>query len=108
MVVEPLPAADWAAVVDGASHACRTPKIGRKLYCLFLQAGFTDVTVELITRPDTDGRLLGMVKNMTAYARAGGTLSEAILAKVETSIDQAVAEETYLALAPQFVVTARA
>lgn len=108
MIVEPLPSADWAIVVNAADHACRTPKIGRKLYGLFLQAGFTDVSVQLITRPDTDGRLLGMVKNMADYARTSGKVNDAIIEKVVASVDEAVAQKTYLALAPQFVVTARA
>ncbi len=108
MIVEPILPLEWAAVVDAASHACRTPDIGRKLYGHFTRAGFQDVNVDLMTRPDTEGRLLGMVKNMVGYARSSGTLSEAAIAKVETAIDDAVAQKTYLALAPQFVVTAKA
>lgn len=108
MVVEPLPTDDWAAIVDAASHACRTPDIGRKLYGLFVKAGFRDVNVQLLTRPDTDGRLLGMVRNMASYARASGKLSDAVIDKIVASVDDAVSENTYLALAPQFVVTAKA
>lgn len=108
MIVEPLPPDDWAAVVDAASHACRTPNAGRKLYGLFSQAGFTDVQVELTTRPDTDGRLLGMVRNMVGYGRESGKLDDAMAEKVLAAVDEAVAAKTYLVLAPQFVVTARA
>ncbi|MDD9913615.1 MAG: methyltransferase domain-containing protein, partial [Rhodospirillaceae bacterium] len=108
MVVEPLPDSEWTAIVDAASHACRTPNIGRKLHGHFVRAGFTDVAVQLITRPDTEGRLLGMVKNMVGYARASGKLSDDFIEKTAASIDAAVAAKTYLALAPQFVVTARA
>ena len=66
------------------------------------------MAVQLITRPDTEGRLLGMVKNMVGYARASGKLSDDFIEKTAASIDAAVAAKTYLALAPQFVVTARA
>ena len=106
MVVEPLPSATWATVIGAAGHACRTPDIGRKLYGLFVRAGFSSVKVQLLTRPDTEGRLLGMIKNMADYARSSGTVSEALIDEVITMVDEAVEQKTYLALAPQFVVTA--
>ncbi|MGI9423821.1 MAG: methyltransferase domain-containing protein [Hyphomicrobiaceae bacterium] len=108
MIVEPVPSDDWAAVVRAAGHACRTPKIGRRLHGLFRRAGFRDVSVQLITRPDTDGRLLGMVRNMAGYAKASGELDDAVIERVLASIDEAVERNMYLALAPQFVVTAKA
>ena len=108
MVIEPVPADDWAALVDAASHACRTPDIGRKLYGLFTAAGFGEVNVQLITRPDTDGRLFGMVSNMAAYAKTSGVLDDAAIEKVVSSVTEAIAQKTFLALAPQFVVTAKA
>jgi ubiquinone/menaquinone biosynthesis C-methylase UbiE len=64
MVVEPVPAADWSALVTAASRACRTPDIGRKLYTLLRRAGFSAIDVQLITRPDTEGRLLPMIKTI--------------------------------------------
>ena len=108
MVVEPLPQSDWTALIEAAGHACRTPDIGRKLHGLFVRAEFSDVQVQLITRPDTEGRLLGMVKNMVGFARTSGHLNESMLADIESLIDAALDEKTYLALAPQFVVTAQA
>ena len=69
MVVEPIPSNDWAAVVSAASHACRTPDIGRKLHGFLPRVGFSDIDVQVITRPDTDGRLVPMIRNMAAYAR---------------------------------------
>ena len=106
MVVEPLPSEDWQAVVAAAAHACRTPDIGRKLYGYVAAAGFTDIQVQLLTRPDTEGRLLGMVKNMVEYARASGALADRFLDDVVQAVDHACDSGTYLALAPQFVVTA--
>jgi ubiquinone/menaquinone biosynthesis C-methylase UbiE len=38
MVIEPVPVKDWAVLVNAASHACRTPDIGRKLYGLMGRA----------------------------------------------------------------------
>src|SRR5262249_51795928 len=60
MVIEPVASKDWAALVNAASYACRTPDIGRKLYSLMGRAGFSDIRVQVVTRPDTDGRLLPM------------------------------------------------
>lgn len=106
MVVEPVSPGDWAALVGAAGHACRTSDIGRKLYGLLQRAGFASVDVRVITRPDTDGRLLPMLKNMAGYARASGSLSEAAIDKVLSTVERAVSERSYLVLAPQFIVTA--
>lgn len=106
MVVEPLAASDWAALVDAASHACRTPDIGRKLYGFIGQAGFSDIKVQVVTRPDTEGRLLPMIKNMAGYARGGGKMSDAGVEDILSRIEQAIASGRYLALSPQFIVTA--
>ena len=106
MVIEPVPSADWVALVNAASHACRTPDIGRKLYGLMERAGFTSIDVQVITRPDTDGRLLPMVKNMAGYARSSGKLTDVDIDKVLSGIELAISEKSYLGLAPQFIVTA--
>lgn len=106
MIIEPVPSKDWVALVDAASHACRTPDIGRKLYGLMGRAGFSDINVQVVTRPDTDGRLLPMIKNMAEYARGSGKINDADVEKILSTIEGAVSDGTYLALAPQFVVTA--
>ena len=69
-------------------------------------AGFTDIDVQIITRPDTDGRLLPMIKNMAGYARDGGDMRAADIDRILSTIEQAISDGRYLALAPQFVVTA--
>ena|SRR5437667_6464060 len=56
--------------------------------------------------PDTDGRLLPMIKNMAGYARGSGEINHADNEKILSTIEQAVSNGSYLALAPQFVVTA--
>ncbi len=106
MVIEPVPFKDWVAFVNAASHACRTPDIGRKLYGLMGLAGFSDIDVQVVTRPDTDGRLLPMIKNMAGYARGSGKTNDAVIEKILSTIEQAISAGSYLALAPQFVVTA--
>jgi len=106
MVIEPVPAKDWAALVNAASYACRTPSIGRKLYGLMIRAGFSDIDVQVITRPDTDGRLLPMIKNMAEYARSSGEIDHAGVENILSIVEQALSDKNYLALAPQFVVTA--
>ena len=106
MIVEPVPSKNWAAFVDAASHACRTPDIGRKLYGLMALAGFSEINVQVVTRPDTDGRLLPMIKNMAGYAQSSGKMSDADIEEILTTIERAISAASYLALAPQFVVTA--
>ena len=106
MVIEPVPSKDWAALVIAASHACRTPNIGRKLYGLMGRAGFSDISVQVVTRPDTDGRLLPMIRNIAEYAQAGAEINKADIERMVLIMEQATSQGSYLVLAPQFVVTA--
>ena len=69
-------------------------------------AGFSDIGVQVIARPDTNGRLLPMIKNMAGYARGSGKTNDADIEKILLTIEQAISGGSYLALAPQFVVTA--
>lgn len=106
MIVEPVPAEDWSALIAAASRACRTPDIGRKLYNLLRHVGFSTIDVQLVTRPDIEGRLLPMIKTIADYARGSGEIGEAEIDKILFSIEQARSHGRYLFLAPQFVVTA--
>jgi ubiquinone/menaquinone biosynthesis C-methylase UbiE len=106
MVMEPVAAADWSALVTAASRACRTPDIGRKLHALLRRAGFTAIDVQLVTRPDTEGRLLPMIRTIADYARSSGRIGDAKIEEILLCIEQARADGTYLFLAPQLVVTA--
>src|SRR5262249_57468953 len=56
MVVEPIPAAEWSALVTAASRACRTPAIGRKLYTMLRHAGFSTLHFPLFPPPPTHPR----------------------------------------------------
>jgi len=64
------------------------------------------IDVQVITRPDTDGRLLPMIQNMAEYARGSGKINQVDVEKILFMIEQTVSHGSYLALAPQFVVTA--
>jgi len=106
MIAEPVPTEDWSALITAASRACRTPDIGRRLYGLLRQAGFSTIDVQLVTRPDTEGRLVPMIKTIADYARGSGKIGDSEIEKILFSIEQARADGRYLFIAPQFVVTA--
>jgi hypothetical protein len=89
-----------------ASACSKTPDIGRKLYGLMRLAQFSDIDVQVVVRPDIDGRLLPMIRNMAAYAQASGKINNAVTESILLVIEQAISQRSYLALAPQFVVTA--
>lgn len=107
MVVEPIPTAEWERVVTAARHACRSPEIGRRMTGLLARSGFRDIEVQVVTRPDTDGRLLPMIETILDYARDSGAMPDAELDGIVPFLRQAIVERTYLVVAPQFVVTGR-
>ena len=105
MVVEPVPTKIWNAFISAAAHACQTPNIGRKLSGLLARSDFRDIDVQVITRPDMEGRLLPMIKDMAGYAKESGKMANEEVDGVLYTLNQALNEGTYLVLAPQFVVT---
>lgn len=70
------------------------------------RASFSDINVQVVIRPDTDGRMLPMINNMAGYARSSGRIGHANIENILSTIEQAISDGSYLALAPQFVVTA--
>ena len=107
MIAEPVPTEAWQAFVAAAGQACRTPEIGRKLTGLMAKSGFRDVEIQLLTRPDTEGRLMPMLTTMAQFARDAGGMDTAETYAILATLDQALAEGTYLVLAPQFIVTGK-
>lgn len=103
---DPVSPEDWRIVLDSALHAFRTPAIGRKMYGFALEAGFTDVAVQVIATPETTGRMLNFIKNMAGYAREGGMHDEETVQRVVDIASQAVEDGTFFSLNPQFLVTA--
>lgn len=106
--VEPVPTAEWQALVDAASWVWPWPDVGRRLLRFARQAGFSDVSVRVLTSPDTTGRLRGMIDTVAGYARAASTLESDRIDAILRQVEQALADGTYLAISPQFVVTATA
>lgn len=107
MVVEPVPEADWQRLLVSARWAWPHPLIGRQLHGIARRAGFGEIAVELLGAPDNTGRLAGMVANAMGYARTAGDLPVEEIDRIEALIEQGRADGTYLAVAPQFGVTAR-
>jgi ubiquinone/menaquinone biosynthesis C-methylase UbiE len=105
-VIDPVPAAEWRALLDAAAHAFRTPTIGRQLYGLARGAGFADVQVAIVANPDTHGRALHFANNVAGYARDGDSgIAEADIQRVVDIATNALAEGRFFALNPQFMVT---
>ena len=107
MVAEPVPHDLWRAFVKAASFACATSDMGRKLPGALHAAGFSDVTISIQANADTEGRLLGMIRNMGNYARQSGKIDAEQVDTVVALLEQARDAGRYLAVAPQFVVTGR-
>lgn len=107
MVAEPVAHEPWRAFVEAAAYACRNADMGRKLHTAFRQAGFADVNVRIVATADTEGRLLGMIRKMAAYAAQSGRIPPEDAEQVLQEVGTAVAEGTYLVVSPQFVVTGR-
>ncbi len=105
--VEPVPTPEWRALIEAASGAWPRPEIGRSLYGIAKQAGFLEVSVHVLTSPDTTGRLKGMIDTVSGYARESGKMDLERIERILTQVEGAIANGTYLAISPQFVVTAR-
>lgn len=110
---------DWGAVVfeparerftrimAAAGVAFRTPLIGRSLYGMFRRAGFSDIRVQVLASADTTGALISVLRNMAGYARTSGQIADAEIDAFLDDVDRALAEQTYFAVLPQFLVTGR-
>lgn len=107
-VVDPIPAHEWRTFIDAAALAFRTPSIGRQMYRLALEAGFENVQVSVLARPDTRGRMLNFINNAAGYAKLGGQLDDAGIQAIVHQAHEAVESNTFLAVNPQFLVTATA
>lgn len=105
--VEPVPTREWMAVIEAASWAWPHPEIGRRLYGVAKGAGFEAVSVQVLTKPDTEGRLIGMINTVMDYGGQSGLLDDERLDAIRETIERSLSDHTYLAIAPQFVATAR-
>jgi len=105
-LLEPL-GEQFIRIMSAANIAFKTPLIGRNLYGICRKLGFQDIRVQVLANPDTAGGMRPVLHNMVSYARTAGTLEETELTTFLEQVDQAVADRTYLAILPQFLVTAR-
>jgi len=106
--VEPVPTDDWRALIEAASWAWPRPEIGRGLYGFARRAGFGEVAVQILTSPDVNGRLVGMIKTVMGYAKSSGEMESGRIDSILRQVEDGLTNGTYLAIAPQFVVTATA
>lgn len=104
--VEPVPTSEWRALIGAASWAWPRPEIGRKLYGYARQAGFDEVSIQVLTNPDTNGRLMDMIQTVAGYARSSGALETGRIDTILQMVEQGISDESYLAISPQFIVTA--
>lgn len=105
-VIEPLSLEDTRKLIDAARFAYKTPLIGRKLRAYCLEAGFADVEINILARPDLAGRLAVVARNLAGYGVECGTLSEAEADRILAVIEAGLEDGRYFALNPQFLVTA--
>jgi ubiquinone/menaquinone biosynthesis C-methylase UbiE len=108
MIVEPVPEDDWQVLLRSSRWAWPNALIGRQLHGVARRAGFGEIAVQLLGAPDNSGRLDGMIKNAIGYARTAGDVEAAEIDRIEALIEQGRMDGTYLAVAPQFAVTATA
>lgn len=108
LAVEPLGPERIAKLFSAASVAYRTPLIGRKLYAFMRAAGFREVGVEIRASADVRGHFSPILRNMASYARASGRLEPAFIDELLADLDAAIADETYVLVLPQFLVTGQA
>ncbi len=104
--VEPVPSEEWRALIEAASWAWPRPEIGRGLYGFARRAGFKNVAVQVLTSPDIEGRLDGMIQTVAGYARESGAMELFRIEAILETVKRAKTEGSYLAISPQFIVTA--
>ena len=105
VIVEPWGKATVDRFFAAAAPAFREPHIGRKLPGAFHAAGLTDIQVRLVPIVDRTGTLLSVLRNMRSYIRTFQTLPDAEVDALLMSAERAVADGTYMACLPQFLVT---
>ena len=107
LIVEPWSPDEIREVFAAASGAFREPFIGRRLPGALADLGYSDIRVAIEASADRDGRMWSVLENMAGYAQTPGGMPAARLAELLTRIDSAIANGTYMAVLPQFFITAR-
>ena len=107
-LAEPVPSDLWNELMRAISPIFRTPNIGRRLFGYAKAAGFSDIEVQVASRPDTVGRLLPMVRGLCNRAKKMRAMSLKRVEEIERLLEEAARSGTLLILNPQFMVTATA
>ena len=105
VVIEPLTPAEVTELFEAAAPAFKEPYVGRKLRAAFLRTGFSDVEVRVTASVDATGRMRGVIENMLGYGLKFGRMTESRASEVRASVDEGLADGTYLAVLPQWWVT---
>jgi arsenite methyltransferase len=85
--------------------ALKEPKIGRRLYGLFREAGLNDVKAEIFAVTDTTGRYSTTFNvSLSRYAKDSGGVTAAEIEAWLGDIRRAIESGRYFVVLPQFVV----
>jgi ubiquinone/menaquinone biosynthesis C-methylase UbiE len=107
-LAEPVPRDLWSELILAHASAFRTPNIGRRLFGYAKAAGFSAIEVQVVSRPDTVGRLLPMVRGLCNRAKKTRAMDPKRVEEIERVLEEAAKSGTLLILNPQFMVTATA
>ena len=105
VVVEPWGAERTRRFFEAASVAFKTPEIGRILRTQLLNAGFSDIDVQIQAGIDTTGGSLSVLRNMQSYATEFDSMRSDEANSLITEAENAVETGEYLFTLPQFLVT---
>jgi arsenite methyltransferase len=105
VIVEPWGKATVDRFFAAAAPAFREPLVGRKLPAAFHSAGLRDIDVRIVPIVDRSGSLLSVLRNMRSYIRTFGTLPDAEVDALLAAAESGIADGTYMACLPQFLVT---
>jgi len=106
LVVEPIGAERVSDLWAAAAHAYNDRQAGRHMYSSARRAGFSDVQVRMVAMCDTDGFFQPMLQSVASYATEGGGWDSQKSEEFMRDIEAAVEKQEYLAVLPQFIVTA--
>ncbi|NKC01502.1 MAG: methyltransferase domain-containing protein [Pseudomonadales bacterium] len=106
LVVEPWSTETITEFFQAASPAFREPYIGRRVAGALKNAGFARVQVKLSPFVDQSGRGLNVLRNMASYIETFDTMPKARVEALLAEVEQSLAEDKFLFVLPQFLVTA--
>lgn len=106
LVVEPLGAGRVRELFQAARHAYNDPAAGRHMFGAARASGFADVQVRVAAMCDTKGILLPPLYSITSYAVESGNWTQENADSFIGDVNAAVDRNEFLAVLPQFIVTA--